>query len=119
MVLASSRRMASFLRIHAMHPMIAAKRNEILDLCRRYKVRRLEVFGSATGHRFNPERSDVDFLVQFLPLEGRDYPDAYFGLLRELEDLLGRPVDLISAPVIRNPYLRRSIDASRQLIYAA
>ena len=100
-------------------PLIAAKLDEILELCRRYKVRRLEIFGSATGDRFNPERSDVDFLVQFLPLEGRAYPDAYFGLLRELEALLGRPVDLISAPVIRNPYLRKSIDESRQLVYAA
>jgi predicted nucleotidyltransferase len=102
-----------------MHPLITEKLDDILKLCRRYHVRRLEIFGSATGDRFDPERSDVDFLVQFLPLEGRAYPDAYFGLLWELEALLGRPVDLLSTPEIRNPYLRSSIDKSRQLVYAA
>jgi predicted nucleotidyltransferase len=102
-----------------MHPMITRKREGILDLCRRYHVRRLELFGSANGDRFTPELSDVDFLVQFMPLEGRAYPDAYFGLLRDLEALLGRPIDLLSAPVIRNPYLRKSIEKSRELVYSA
>jgi uncharacterized protein len=102
-----------------MHPIVAEKRQEIEDLCRRYHVRRLELFGSATGGRFNPAQSDVDFLVQFDPLEGRAYLDAYFGLLVALESLFGRHVDLLSNPTIRNPYLRESIEQSRQLIYAA
>ena len=102
-----------------MHPIIADKRQQIEDLCRRYYVRRLELFGSATGDRFNPDSSDVDFLVRFLPLEGHAYSDAYFGLLNELERLLGRSVDLLSTPTIHNPYLRESIERNRELIYAA
>ncbi|MFN0070801.1 MAG: nucleotidyltransferase family protein [Chloroflexota bacterium] len=102
-----------------MHPIIAERRQEIADICQRYHVLRLELFGSAATDLFNPELSDVDFWVRFLPLEGRAYPDAYFGLLRELENLLSRPVDLLSNPVIRNPYLRESIEQSRLLIYAS
>jgi len=102
-----------------MHQIVAERRQEIEKLCRRHQVQRLELFGSATGARFDPVRSDVDFLVQFHPLEGRAYLDAYFGLLNDLESLFGRHVDLLADPTIRNPYLRESIEQSRQLIYAA
>lgn len=102
-----------------MHSLIAGKLSEIEHLCRRHHVERLDLFGSATGERFDPESSDVDFLVRFLPLEGRAYPDAFFGLLQDLECLLGRPVDLVSAPRIENPYLRRSIEQSRETLFVA
>jgi uncharacterized protein len=51
-----------------MHSLIAAQRPAIASICRRYQVRRLEVFGSAArGADFDPERSDADFLVEFAP----------------------------------------------------
>ena len=99
---------------------IQNKQQEISDLCRRFHVQRLELFGSAAGDRFDPSRSDLDFLVLFesgaLPGE---YADRYFGLLEGLEDLFGRRVDLVELEAIRNPYFYEVIQSSRTLLYAA
>ena len=90
----------------------------IAAVCRRFGVRRLSVFGSAVTGDFSPERSDVDFLVEFdNDLESRF--DAYFGLKDELEHLLGRPVDLVMPKALENPYFAASVERSRQELYAA
>lgn len=88
-------------------------------LCQRHGVARLELVGSAADGRFDPGRSDYDFLVDFgsAPRGGLD--DPYFGLLADLEDLLGTAVDLIEAAGVRNPIVLRSLHASRIQIYAA
>jgi predicted nucleotidyltransferase len=94
-------------------------RTAMEDLCRRYGVTRLEVFGSAaTGEAFDPD-SDVDFLVEFSPPGPGRHADQYFGFLGELEVLLGRHVDLVVTAAIRNPYFLRNIDLQRELLYAA
>ena len=87
------------------------------ELCRRYHVRRLDLFGSATTGRFDPGRSDVDFLVAFEDLPRGAYADAYFGLRDALEQLFGRPVDLVTESSLENPYLRRRIEAERQPLF--
>ena len=89
------------------------------DLCLRYRVRRLELFGSAAGQGFDPESSDLDFLVEFQQLRDNEYADAYFGLLEDLKALFHREVDLVVESAVKNPYLRQSIDRSRKLLYAA
>jgi len=94
-------------------------RAELIELCRKYRVRRLEVFGSATRRDFNEESSDVDLLVQFEDLPYADRADAYLGFLMDAEALLQRQVDLVEVGAVRNPYLRRGIDESRELVYAA
>ena len=99
---------------------IVQHHEELHALCRRYHVRRLDVFGSAARGDFDPERSDVDFLVEF----DRGHPDAlslktYFDFKDALEALLGRPVDLVEPGAVQNPYLRASIDASREPLFAA
>lgn len=92
-------------------------REEIVELCKRYGVIRLEVFGSAaTGSTFD-EDSDVDFLYEME--RGAGYADRFFHLKDSLERLFGRPVDLVHGGSIDNPYFRKSVDASRQLVYAA
>lgn len=91
----------------------------IADLCRRYRVERLELFGSATGEDFDPESSDFDFLVDFLPLERGTRADTYFGLLEDLQELLERPVDLVMTTAIRNPYFLEAVEAQREVLYAA
>jgi len=97
---------------------IDAKRDEIAALCRRYHVRRLEVFGSAArGADFDPRRSDIDFLVEFDPSSKVGLFDTYFPLKEELEALLGRPVDLVMPGAITNPYLLASIERSRKRIF--
>jgi uncharacterized protein len=103
----------------AMHPEIQARLEPLQQLCEKHRVARLDLFGSATGDDFDPERSDFDFLVEFQPMPCEEHADAFFGLLEDLERLLGRHVDLVEPGPIRNPYLQRSIAASRRALYAA
>jgi predicted nucleotidyltransferase len=103
-----------------MVPLIESKRAEIAELCRRYHVRRLEVFGSAArGEDFDAARSDMDFVVEFDPAARVGLFDAYFPLKEALEALLGRPVDLVEDGAVENPYLRASIERSREPVYGA
>ncbi len=94
-------------------------RPQIQEFCRRYEVARLELFGSAAGDTFDPARSDVDLLVEFLDTPRMSRADQYFGLLFAMEDLLHRKVDLVSAKEMRNPYFIRSVEATKKLLYAA
>lgn len=88
----------------------------IIALCQKHKVARLFVFGSILTDKFK-KSSDVDFLVDFNDVELYDYADNYFDLKTSLEKLLKREVDLLEDKAIKNPYLRHSIDSSKQLIY--
>ena len=99
--------------------LVRAHLDEIADLCRRHRVLSLFLFGSATRDNFDAERSDFDFLVDFESLPPGQYADAYFGLLESLERLLGRPVDLVVASAIKNPYFRQSVEQTKALLYAA
>jgi predicted nucleotidyltransferase len=90
----------------------------ILRACERYHVQRLRVFGAALTDRFDPEHSDVDFLVDFLPGNDNLFHD-YFDLKDELERILGRSVDLVDASAVRNPYFKASAFGSAQELYAA
>ena len=92
---------------------------DIERLCRRFHVRRLEVFGSAVRDDFEPATSDVDFLVEFEDTNGANLFEAYFDLRRELATLLDRPVDLVMLSAVSNPYVRRNIESERKLLYAS
>jgi uncharacterized protein len=98
---------------------IALHREEVQALCRRFHVRRLDLFGSAARGDFDPEHSDLDFLVDFDRSAPQHPFDAYFGLKEALEELFGRSVDLVEAGAVRNPYLKASIEQSRENVYAA
>jgi len=102
-----------------MHPIIANRKIEIEAMCERFGVRRLEIFGSATGERFDDSRSDLDFLVDFAPASPAEMADRYFGMLEALEALFGRPIDLVMTAAIKNPYFLQGIQPSRKLLYAA
>jgi predicted nucleotidyltransferase len=102
-----------------MQSIIASHQRELLELCERFAVRRLEVFGSAAGERFDPSRSDLDFLVELRTASPGEMADRYFGLLEALEALFGRPVDLVMTAAIKNPYFLQGIEPSRTLLYAA
>ncbi len=75
-----------------MNLLVEQHRTELEALCRRYGVRRLELFGSAATGLAQSGGSDLDFLVEFDLLPPGGYADAYFGLLESLEALYGRPV---------------------------
>jgi uncharacterized protein len=89
------------------------------DLCQRYRVRTLEIFGSAADGTFDPDGSDLDFLVDFLPMKPAEHSRAYFGLWFALRDLFGREVDLVEAHAVTNPYFQKQIDKQREVVYAA
>lgn len=106
-----------------MQPLIREKLDDIAAICRDLRVRQLWVFGSAVdgrGHRLGPG-SDVDFLVEFVePFKvGLGFRQPFWQLMMRLEDLLGRRVDLLEEPSLRNPILRAKIMATRQIIYDA
>ena len=90
--------------------------DKIRDLCSRHKVRRLFVFGSVLTDRFKKD-SDIDLVVDFQGVDLYEYADNYFDLKESLEKLFKRDVDLLEEKAIKNPYLRQSIDSSKQLVY--
>ena len=90
---------------------------EIDALCRRYGVRSLVLFGSANTSEFDPARSDIDLIAEYEDVHGIARVRNYFGFKDALEDLFGRPVDLMTKAPIRNPYLRRSIENNHRLIF--
>lgn len=102
-----------------MHPAITQYRAEISDICRRYKIRRLELFGSAARTvDFDAMHRNADFLVEFSADAPADLK-RFFGFKSELESLLGRSADLVEPGAVRNPFVLASINQHRQAIYAA
>jgi len=103
-----------------MHPLLLQHKADIDSLCRRSYVRRLEVFGSAArSEDFDPQRSDVDLLVEFDRTHVTPTLGTFFELRDQLARMIGRPVDLVMAGSIRNPFIRADIERSRQTVYAA
>ena len=111
--------MILLVRLVRMIPLIDQHLKELEVLCERYRVRRLELFGSAATDRFCTQTSDLDFLVEFHALRPGQHADAYFGLLHELETLFGCPVDLVMTGAIQNRYFLEAIATTRTLLYAA
>jgi len=99
--------------------LVTDKQTELDGLCRQYHVRTLELFGSATGDAFDPETSDLDFLVTFEELELLQYSRVYFGLLFALQKLFGRSVDLVMTTALSNPYFIAAINEQRTVVYDA
>jgi predicted nucleotidyltransferase len=96
--------------------MIDENIDTIKALCHKHKVSNLFVFGSILNDQFK-ETSDIDFLVDFSGVNLYDYADNYFDFKESLEKLFNRQIDLLENKAIKNPYLRQSIDSSKQLIY--
>ena len=98
---------------------VAQHRDGVAQLCRRYGVRRLDLFGSAARGEFDPARSDLDFLVVFDKTSGVSPADRYLGLMTDLERLFGRRVDLVEVAAHRNPYFMADALKDRVMLYAA
>ena len=96
---------------------VEERADELKRLCLIYGVRRLDLFGSASTGLYDPDESDLDFLVEFQPAAINAYADAYFGLLEALGRLFGRPVDLVVGSAIKNPYFLQSVEQTRTPIY--
>lgn len=99
--------------------LLETKREAIAEVCARYGVARLDAFGSALREDFKLEKSDVDLLVEFAPMEPYARVDAYFDLRAELRALLDREIDLVMVGAVKNPYISRDIERTKQLLYAS
>jgi len=99
--------------------LLESKREAIEDVCSRFGVARLEVFGSALREDFKLEDSDLDLLVEFKPMESYARVEAYFGMRDELRGLPKREVDLVMVGAVKNRYIAREIERTKQLLYAA
>lgn len=86
-------------------------------LCRTYGVSRLDLFGSAATGAFDPATSDLDFVATFADTRSPGYADRYLGFAEALEALFDRPVDVLTENMIRNPYFRQAVEATRTPVY--
>jgi len=87
-------------------------------LCRELDVQRLFAFGSVLTDRF-AESSDIDLIVEIGDKDPLSYSDKYFVLKFSLEEMLGRPIDLLEDRARLNPLLRKEIDRTKVLLYEA
>lgn len=98
--------------------LLEEKRPAIEELCRKYHAARLELFGSAAGENFSPERSDIDLLVEFQPdSDLGPWIAHYFEFRDELGELLGVKVDLVMESALTNPYFIKEVNRTRKLLY--
>ena len=95
------------------------KRKQISKACERHGVARLHVFGSALNVEFKSDESDLDLLVEFSRMEPYSRVEAYFGMLEELRALLNMKVDLVMVGAVKNPYIAREIERTKEVLYAA
>ncbi|MDY4527569.1 MAG: nucleotidyltransferase domain-containing protein [Parabacteroides sp.] len=89
---------------------------QIIALCKKYKVKRLYAFGSILTPKFN-DQSDIDLAVDFNDQEIPDMFEHFFDFIYELETLLGRKVDLVDQSTIRNSYFQKELNSTKKLIY--
>ncbi|HWV36791.1 MAG TPA: nucleotidyltransferase domain-containing protein [Thermomicrobiales bacterium] len=98
--------------------LISDNLEEIRALCRKHRIARLDLFGSAAKGTFDPATSDLDFLVD-LGAYDSSVANRFLDLADDLEKLLGRDVDLVTTRSLKNPYFIASVDAYRENVYDA
>lgn len=100
-------------------PKVKAHLQELEELCRRHGVARLDIFGSSRDRAYHRRDHDLDFLVQFKPMDPEAHAQAYLGLLGDLQDLFDCRIDLVEEGAISNPYFREGVEGSRRKLYEA
>ncbi len=119
--IATMRHLDGLLRFHhidyMMIPAISEHLLELAELCKKYRVIRLKVFGSAVRRDFNPSSSDVDLVADFSSTREPGYADRYLDFAESLESLFGRKVDLLTTGSIRNPHFCKAIERDAVTLY--
>jgi predicted nucleotidyltransferase len=101
-----------------MLPLLIDRQSEFRKLCRTYQVKRLEIFGSAADDTFDPQTSDLDFLVEYeLTADLGPWMDRYFEFQEELSLLFGKKVDLVEASALKNPFFIKEVNRTRTILY--
>ena len=99
-----------------MQRLITDNIDKINELCMTYNVKTLFAFGSVCTNKFN-DKSDIDLLISFKPMDYGDYADTYFELADKFENLFHRPVELVTDKSLSNPYFIDSINKTKTLLY--
>lgn len=99
--------------------LIHSKKRELEELCERYAISRLRLFGSALRSDWDPESSDFDFIAEFVAVQNMNPFDRYMGFIMDLEALFGRKVDVVDWNAAKNPYFRRHAEQTAKELYAA
>ncbi|MBD3299881.1 MAG: nucleotidyltransferase domain-containing protein, partial [Candidatus Moranbacteria bacterium] len=99
-----------------MNDLINQKIKEIEEICEKYDVKSLHVFGSATNEEFT-DKSDIDLIVSFKEIPIEKYSDNYFHLHDQFQEIFNRKIDLITDKSIKNPYFKKEVEKTKNLIY--
>lgn len=102
-----------------MHVTVESNLSELSAICRRHRVTKLELFGSAARQRADASVGDLDFLVTFSRMQPGEHAECCLSLQRDLEDLFAMNVDLVEMELVTNPYLREAIERARVSVYDA
>lgn len=97
--------------------LLQAHQSELSELCAKYHVVALDLFGSALTDRFGPE-SDLDFVVMFDGVSSEDYADNFFDFRDALTALFQRKIDLVEVQTLKNPYFKQVVEKTKQAVYA-
>lgn len=103
-----------------MIPLITQNKKTINEICKKYRVSQLFLFGSAISGAYDPTRSDIDLAVRFdegIPL--LDMADYYFGFIEELEQLFQNNVDIVSLNSVKNRIFKEELEQTMIPLYAA
>ena len=100
-----------------LHPIIKNNIEKLAELCKRFRVRRLYAFGSVVNGRFNESTSDIDFMVELEKMSPIEKGETLMNFLIELENLFQKDVDLLSDKPIKNPFFKKQVEETKQLIY--
>ena len=100
-----------------MNKIITENIDKIKEYCKKYKVKELYAVGSVVSDRFS-ENSDIDLLIKFDNISVEEYTDNYFTLHKLFRKIFNRKIDLITDKSLNNPFFIKSIEKSKQLLYA-
>lgn len=90
---------------------LSLNRKRLVRLCRECRVKRLDIFGSATTTDFDPADSDLDFLVVFEDMRPAAYAKSYFNLRDGLVEIFQRSVDIVTDSGLKNPHFMQRVKA--------
>jgi hypothetical protein len=97
--------------------LLQANLEALRELCERFGVVKLELFGSAAKGTFDPKSSDIDLIAEFNNRRQGDYAARFLDFADGAEALLQRPVDLLTEAMIKNPYFKQAVDECRTTLY--
>jgi len=100
-----------------LNSLIKERYNDFIDLCKQHKVNKIYAFGSSITNHFDPSKSDIDIVVELNIKDPIEYGGTLLSLWDKLEVLFNRKVDLLTDDSINNPYLKKSIESTKKLIY--